>query len=135
MNALRAVLAQLPESEFSFIYETGAREMGEKGLPETSQWAERLKCGAREKPREIADTKPGYVYDTASQNPSNPAWGGKPAGGKAQLYVYPKCASNRVVADIVRIDKGHTEGLEPKITEEIVQLMLKAPGGKLQAVK
>ena len=39
---------------------------------------------------------------------------------------------NRVVADVVRIDKGHTEGLEPKVTEEIVKLMLSARGGKIQ---
>jgi poly(3-hydroxybutyrate) depolymerase len=29
-------------------------------------------------------------------------------------------------------DKGHTEGLEPKITEELVKLMLSARGGKIQ---
>jgi hypothetical protein len=34
--------------------------------------------------------------------------------------------------DVVRIDKGHTEGLEPKITEELVKLMLSARGGKFQ---
>jgi hypothetical protein len=37
-----------------------------------------------------------------------------------------------VVADVVRIDKGHTEGLEPKVTEELVKLMLSARGGKIQ---
>ena len=37
-----------------------------------------------------------------------------------------------MVADVVRIDKGHTEGLEPKVTEEIVKLMLSARGGKIQ---
>jgi hypothetical protein len=31
-----------------------------------------------------------------------------------------------VVADIVRLDKGHTEGLEPRVAEEIVKLMLSA---------
>jgi hypothetical protein len=35
------------------------------------------------------------------------------------------------VADVVRLDKGHTEGLEPKVTEEIVKLMLSARGGKI----
>ena len=39
-----------------------------------------------------------------------------------------------MVADVVRIDKGHTEGLEPKVTEELVKLMLSAKGGKLQQV-
>ena len=55
--------------------------------------------------------------------------------GTAQIYVYPKCNDGRVVADVVRIDKGHTEGLEPKITAEIVKLMLSAPGGKIQREK
>jgi len=32
----------------------------------------------------------------------------------------------------VRLEKGHTEGLEPHITEELVKLMLQAQGGKLQ---
>jgi hypothetical protein len=36
------------------------------------------------------------------------------------------------VADVVRLDKGHTEGLEPRITEAIVELMLSARGGKIQ---
>jgi hypothetical protein len=30
------------------------------------------------------------------------------------------------VADLIRIDKGHTEGLEPAVTERIIQLMLSA---------
>jgi hypothetical protein len=48
------------------------------------------------------------------------------------VFVYRGCRDGRVVADVVRIDKGHTEGLEPKITEEIVKLMLSARGGKIQ---
>jgi hypothetical protein len=36
------------------------------------------------------------------------------------------------VADVVRIGKGHTEGLEPKITEALVRMMLSARGGKVQ---
>jgi hypothetical protein len=33
---------------------------------------------------------------------------------------------------VVRLDKGHTEGLEPRITETLVRLMVEAPGGKVQ---
>jgi hypothetical protein len=33
---------------------------------------------------------------------------------------------------VVRMNKGHTEGLEPKITDAIVKAMLAAKGGKLQ---
>jgi hypothetical protein len=32
------------------------------------------------------------------------------------------------------MDKGHTEGLEPRITEELVKLIVSAKGGKLQQV-
>jgi hypothetical protein len=39
-----------------------------------------------------------------------------------------------VIADVLRIDKGHTEGLEPNITRRIVELMCSAQGGKLQGV-
>jgi hypothetical protein len=40
-----------------------------------------------------------------------------------------------VVADIIRIDKGHTEGLEPRVTEEIVKMMLSSRGGKIQRLR
>ncbi|HEV8209528.1 MAG TPA: alpha/beta hydrolase [Vicinamibacterales bacterium] len=121
----------LPANEFSFIYETGQREMDEKGLPESSEWAAKLGCGPRSAPVEIADTKAGYVYDASRQNPPVPAWGLLPAPGKARVLKYTGCKDGRVVADVVRIDKGHTEGLEPAVTEELVKLMLSAKGGKI----
>ncbi len=130
--AALAALRELPANDFSFIYETGRREMDDKGLPETSELAAKYNCGPRRKPVEIDDTKAGYVYDSTRQNPPNPSWGLLPAPGKAQVYVYPDCKDSRVVADVVRIDKGHTEGLEPNITEELVKLMLSAKGGKMQ---
>ncbi|MBK9709239.1 MAG: hypothetical protein IPO77_20305, partial [Acidobacteria bacterium] len=86
------------------------------------------------KPEEIVDTKGGYIYDTTRQNPPNPAWGLLPGPGKAHISVYQDCKEGRVVADVLRIDKGHTEGLEPNITEALVKLMLSAKGGKLQQV-
>lgn len=45
--------------------------------------------------------------------------------------VYPECDGGRLVADILRLDKGHTEGLEPRVTEALVELMVSAPGGKI----
>jgi hypothetical protein len=36
------------------------------------------------------------------------------------------------VADVVRLDKGHTEGLEPRVTRELVRLMVSARGGKIR---
>ena len=35
-------------------------------------------------------------------------------------------------SDVVRLDKGHTEGLEPNVTEALIKLMLSAKGGKMQ---
>jgi pimeloyl-ACP methyl ester carboxylesterase len=121
----------LPANDFSFIYETGQREMDEKGLPESSAWATRLGCGPRRAPIEIADVKAGYVYDGSRQNPPVPAWGLLPAPGNARISSYSDCKDGRVVADVVRLDKGHTEGLEPAVTEELVKLMLSARGGKM----
>jgi hypothetical protein len=121
----------LPENDFSFIYETGQREMDEKGLPETSAWAAKLGCGAKGAATEIVDSKAGYVFDGSRQSPPVPAWGLLPAPGKARMYTYAGCKDGRVVADIVRLDKGHTEGLEPAVTEEIVKLMLSASGGRM----
>ena len=132
MAQAMAALRELPTADFSFIYETGRREMDDKGLPETSDWAKKYQCGPRSEPREIVDTKAGYVYDTSRLNQLRPGWGLMPAPGKAQVSVYPDCKQGRVVADVVRLDKGHTEGLEPKVTEELVKLMLSGKGGKLQ---
>src|SRR5262245_28351995 len=122
----------LPDSDFSFIYESGQLEADEKGIPEASAWAAKFGCGPRKKGQEIVDTKAGYVYDRTRQEPPVPAWGLLPRGGKADVFVYPKCKDNRVVADVVRIDKGHTEGLEPKVTEALVKMLVSAPGGKIQ---
>jgi hypothetical protein len=104
----------------------------EKGVPETSEWAKKYSCGPRQSPVEIVDTKAGYIYDSSRLNLLRPGWGLLPAPGKAQAFVFPDCKDGRVVADVVRIDKGHTEGLEPKVTEELIKLMLSARGGKLQ---
>jgi hypothetical protein len=132
ISSAMAALREPPAADFSFIYTTGQREIDDKGVPETSDWARKYSCGQRRKPEEVVDTKAGYVYDSTRQNPPNPAWGLPPAPGKAQVYLYPDCKDGRVVADVIRIDKGHTEGLEPKVTEELIKLMLSAKGGKLQ---
>ena len=105
--------------------------MDEQGLAETSEWAEKYGCGRRAGPVEVVDTKPGYVYDGSRQDPPNPAWGLLPAPGTAEV-LYADCAGERIVADAVRLEKGHTEGLEPAITEELVKLVVAAPGGKIQ---
>jgi hypothetical protein len=50
------------------------------------------------------------------------------------VWVYPNARGGRVIADIVRLDKGHTEGLEPRVTEEIIKLLVAATGGKAQTL-
>jgi pimeloyl-ACP methyl ester carboxylesterase len=132
LAAAAATLRELPAADFSFIFTTGEREMDEKGLPESSAWAARLACGTRQKGDRIADAKAGYIYDRSRQNPPNPAWGLLPRPGDADVYVYPTCRDGRIVADVVRHEKGHTEGLEPNVSEALVKLMLSASGGKLQ---
>jgi hypothetical protein len=119
-----------PMCDFSHIFETGEHEITE--LPKTSARAQKYECSADVKRREIVDTKAGYVFDGSRQNPGSKGWGLRPRPGKADVFAYRKCKDGRVVADVVRIDKGHTEGLEPKVTEELVKLMLSARGGKIQ---
>src|SRR5437016_7303737 len=74
-GALAAPAAGLPDGDFSFIFETGEREMDDKGLPAASEWAAKYSCGAKRPADDIADTKGGYVYDSTRQNPPIPAWG------------------------------------------------------------
>ena len=119
-----------PTCDFSHIFETGEHEISE--LPKTSARAQKYGCAAETKRREVVDTKAGYVFDGTRQNPGSKAWGLRPRPGKADVLTYRACKDKRVVADVVRIDKGHTEGLEPKVTEEIVKMMLSARGGKIQ---
>lgn len=118
----------LPEKPFSFIYEAGEHEWTSAGVPNESKWAQKLGCGPQPaQPVEIADAKPGYVYDSTRQgDTANKIWGFLPRPGVAKVWNYPNCKDGRIVADISRIDKGHTEGLEPNITEEIVRMMVSA---------
>jgi len=121
-----AATTGLPPTDFSFIYETGQREMDDKGIPETSEWAAKYGCGARVRRPDVADTEAGYVYDGTRQNPPNPSWGLLPRPGSAEVFEYPHCKNGRIVADVIRLDKGHTEGLEPHVTEQLIKLMLSA---------
>jgi hypothetical protein len=116
----------LPACEFSHIYETGEHEI--VSLPETSALAEKFGCAARVE-TDVTDDQPGYVWDYARQG--YPVWGMKARPGTAKAFVYPKCRNGRLVADVERMDKGHTEGLEPHVTEAIVKMMVAAPGGKV----
>jgi hypothetical protein len=118
--------AVLPEKPFSFIYEAGEHEWTSAGVPKESKWAQKLGCKAQTAPRDVVDVKAGYVFDGRPQANRNKIWGLDPRPGTAKIWDYPGCKDGRVVADISRLDKGHTEGLEPAITEEIIRMMMKA---------
>jgi hypothetical protein len=116
----------LPGNDFSFIYETGQHEMDAKGLPEVSAWAQKESCGARVRKADVVDSKAGYVYDSRPQEHPSDAWGRLPRPGTAEVFEYPHCSGGRIVFDVVREGKGHTEGLEPQVTEQLIKLMLAA---------
>ncbi|HEY1709486.1 MAG TPA: alpha/beta hydrolase [Rhizomicrobium sp.] len=120
----------LPDADISFIFTSGEREMVE--LPATSPWAEKYGAGARVRQPDVIDDKPGQVWDTTREGKSTPAWGGRPAPGKAEVWLYPNAQGGKVIADVVRLEKGHTEGLEPNVTDYLVKLMVEAPGGKMR---
>jgi hypothetical protein len=117
-----------PDADFSHIFAIGEHEIA--SLPETSAWAEKYGAGPRERRPDIVDTVPGQIHDTTREGYSTKGWGLKPRPGKAEVWVYPNARDGRVIADVVRLDKGHTEGLEPKVTEELVKLIVSASGGK-----
>lgn len=120
----------VPNCDMSFIYATGEHEI--VSLPETSPWAEKYGAGPRVRQADVIDEEPGRIYDTRGN--STPAWGLLPRPGTAQVYVFPNGRDGRIIADVVRLDKGHTEGLEPRITETLVQMIVDAPGGKVQSL-
>jgi hypothetical protein len=122
--------APLPACEFSHIFETGEHEV--VSFPATSPLADKWGCSARVEEKDVVDTQPGYVWDYARQG--YPVWGMKARPGTAHVWVYPKCKGGRLVADVERLDKGHTEGLEPHVTEAIIKMIVAAPGGKAQHV-
>jgi hypothetical protein len=114
--------------DYSFIFSNGANE----SMPAaTSPLAEKYGCAARVEKPEVLDPKAGYVWDATRQDPGTDGWGHYPKSGRAQIFVFPKCHDGRVVADVVRIAKGHTEGYEPNITDAIIGLALSARGGKI----
>jgi hypothetical protein len=116
----------LPDYNLSHIHTSGEYELTAAGLPDHSLWAQTLGCGAQTPRRDVVDTKAGYVWDSRSPRTRGPSAGRQPRPGRARVYLYPECRDGHVVADVIRLDKGHTEGLERNVTEEIVKLMLSA---------
>jgi hypothetical protein len=126
-NAPRPGVGVMPDCDISFIFTSGEHEI--VALPSTSPIADRYHCNARERRADIVDTRKGYV--SAATPGRGASWGREARPGTAQVFVYPGCDNGRLVADVLRLDKGHTEGLEPKVTEALIAMMAGAPGGKI----
>ena len=127
-----ASMFQEPKCDFSFIFSQGENEAkAQGGLPSTSTWADKYGCDPRKQLPDVVDTKQGYVWDSTRQNPGSDMWGRYPKPGTAEIYQYPNCKGGLVVADVLKLKKGHTEGYEPNVTEEIIKLAESAPGGKI----
>ena len=123
-------IAVTPTCDMNFIFETGEHEITE--LPQASPWAERYGCAPKRREPDVVDVAPGFADNGPKAGPPNLAQGTTARPGTAEVFVYPACRGGRLVGDVVRLDKGHTEGLEPRVTERLIQLMLAAPGGKLR---
>jgi hypothetical protein len=124
-------VAVTPACDINFIFATGEHEI--LALPQGSPWADRYACEPKRREPDVVDDKPGLVDNASkSSGPPNLAQGTHARPGTAEVFVYPNCRGGRLVADVLRLDKGHTEGLEPRITEKLIQMMVAAPGGKLQ---
>ena len=120
----------MPEGDFSFIYTVGEHEIA--SLPETSPWAEKYAAKPRVRLDDVVDTEPGQTHDSSvPEDRMTKQWGRPARPGTAEVYVYPEAKDGRIIADVVRLDKGHTEGLEPNVTDALLRLVVSAPGGKL----
>ena len=98
-----------PDTDISFIFTAGEHEM--VALPETSPWAEKYGAGLRVRQPDVVDTEPGQIHDTSREGRSNAAWGLSPRPGVTEVWTYPGARGGRVIADAVRLDKGHTRAL------------------------
>lgn len=129
-GALAAAPAGPPggDCDYSFIYSVGEYE----NVPAaTSPLADKYACGPRVQLEDAVDPKQGYVWDATRQDPGSDGWGHYPRSGRAQIFQFPNCRDGRVVADVVKLKKGHTEGYEPNVTDRIFQLAVSARGGKI----
>jgi len=122
----------LPQTDMSFIFAIGEHEIVK--LPETSPWAEKYGAVPRQRLGDVLDTEAGQIYDRLREGKSNASWGLEARPGTAQVYVYPSARDSRVIADVLRLDKRHTECLEPNIVRTLIDMVVSAPGGKARAL-
>jgi pimeloyl-ACP methyl ester carboxylesterase len=114
--------------DYSFIFSNGEYD----SIPaDTSPIADKFGCGPRVQLPEVIDPKPGYVWDATRQDPGSDGWGHYPKSGRALFYEFPNCRDGRIVVDVVKMQKGHTEGYEPNVTDKIIELAVSAKGGKI----
>jgi len=125
---LRPGLAAMPATDISFVFVAGELEITE--IPLTSPLAERYGAKRRRYVGEIVDEQAGHAPPPGFENDANPVWSYDGAPGCAQVYDFPETAGGRLVADIVRVSKGHLQSVEPRLTEEIVAMIVDAPGGR-----
>jgi pimeloyl-ACP methyl ester carboxylesterase len=111
--------------DINFLFSRGEDE-ATLVAPDPNPVAERMGCDAREGPEAIVDTEAGQLYDNSGRV-DRPGWGGMPGPGTTEFFEYPSCDAGLVVADYVRLEKGHTEGYEPNVTAHILEQMLAAP--------
>jgi len=123
----RPGFAAVPDCGISFVFTTGEHEI--VALPASSPLASRYGCSKRERRDDIVDIRKGYV--TGATEGRGASWGREARPGTSEVWAYPGCRDGRIVADVVRLDKGHTEGLEPRVTAALIAMMAGAPGGKL----
>jgi len=117
------------DCDYSFIFSNGENET----IPgDTSPLADKFGCGKRVREADVIDPKKGYVWDSTQQDPGSDGWGHYPRSGRAQVFNFPNCKGGRVVADVVKLGKGHTEGYEPNITDKIMAMAVSAKGGKIR---
>jgi hypothetical protein len=125
-----AASAMNPTCDFSAIFSNGEYEQ----VPDpTSPMADRFGCAPRKQLADVVDPKPGYVWDSTRQDPGSDGWGHYPRSGRAQVFVFPNCKDGRVVADVIKLQKGHTEGYEPNVTDRLIELAVSAKGGKIKS--
>jgi hypothetical protein len=114
--------------DYSFIFSNGEYE----SMPAaTSPLADKFGCAARVELPDVIDPKQGYVWDATRQDPGTDGWGHFPKSGRSKVYQFPNCKDGRVVADVVKMQKGHTEGYEPNVTDKLIELAVSAKGGKI----
>jgi hypothetical protein len=117
----------LHDADFSFIFAVGENEI--ESLPDTSPWADRYGAGPRQQLADVVDEGGGQVHDGRFEGRYTSSWGREARGGTARVWVYPNARDGRVIADVVRLDKGHTEGLEPNVSRALLELVVGAGRG------